>query len=82
MKAERHPLLLKYLRLRREWRGADPRSGRHRRLAQEVAQLERAFVDTGVTPFADTQPCEQVDHESEKSAASDDLRSLRIKRSC
>jgi hypothetical protein len=51
-------------------------------LAQEVAQLERAFVDTGVTPFADTQPCEQVDHESEKSAASDDLRSLRIKRTC
>jgi hypothetical protein len=57
---ERHPLLPKYLRLRREWQGADPRSGRHRRLAQELAQLERAFVDMGVTPFADTQPCEQV----------------------
>jgi hypothetical protein len=39
-------------------------------LAQELAQLECAFVDLGVTPFADTQPCEEVDHESEQSAAS------------
>ena len=56
-------MLSKYLRVRRDWQGADPESGLHRRLAQELAELERAFGDTGVTPFADTQPCEQVEQD-------------------
>ena len=59
-------LLSRYLRLRRDWQGADPGSGLHRRLAQELAELERAFGDTGVTPFADTQPFEQIDQHLEK----------------
>jgi|GraSoiStandDraft_4_1057263.scaffolds.fasta_scaffold1884428_2 hypothetical protein len=50
------PFLAKYLRLRREWLCADPVSGRHRRLAHELAQLERDFVVMGVRPFVDTQP--------------------------
>ena len=48
--------LAKYLRVRREWWCADPVSGRRRRLAHELAQLERDFVDMGVRPFVDTQP--------------------------
>jgi len=32
-------------------------------LAQELAELERAFGDRGVTPFADTQPFEQIDQD-------------------
>ena len=59
-------MLSKYLRLRRDWRSADPGSGLHRRLAQELAGLERAFGDRGVTPFADTQPWERVDQDFEK----------------
>src|SRR5436305_6074786 len=58
-------LLPKYLRLRREWKGADPASGHRQRLAQELAQLERAFVDMGVTPFADTQPWDPFERDSE-----------------
>jgi len=56
-------LLSKYLRLRRDWQGADPGSGLHQRLAKELAELERAFGDRGVTPFADTQPFEQIDQD-------------------
>ena len=59
-------LLSKYLRLRRDWQGADLGSGLHRRLAQELAELERAFGDTGATSFADTQPFEQIDQDLEK----------------
>ena len=59
-------LLSKYLRLRRDWQSADPGSGLHRRLAQDLAELERAFGDKGITPFADTQPWGQVDQDFEK----------------
>jgi hypothetical protein len=36
------------------------------RLAQDLAELERAFGDKGITPFADTQPWGQVDQDFEK----------------
>lgn len=52
------PLLAKYLRLRREWLGADPVSGLHHRLSDDIAQLELDFVAMGVSPFVDTQPYE------------------------
>jgi hypothetical protein len=51
------PFLAKYLRLRREWLCGDPASGRHQRLSHELAQLERDFAEMGVSPFVDTQPC-------------------------
>ena len=59
------PLIAKYLRLRREWLGADPVSGLHHRLAlvRSFAQFERDFVDMGVTPFFDTQPVEHVENQ-------------------
>ena len=55
------PLLAKYLRLRREWLGADPVSGWHQRLSHEMAQLELDFAEMGVSPFIDTQPFEHVE---------------------
>ena len=63
------PFLAKYLRLRREWLSADPVSGRHQRLSQELAQLERDFVDMGVGPFVDTQPYNY--YESQAAATGD-----------
>ena len=51
------PFIAKYLQLRREWLCSDPDSGLHQRLSHELAQLERDFVDLGVPPFVDTQPC-------------------------
>jgi len=56
------PLVAKYLRLRREWLGADPVSGLHHRLSHEIALLERDFVARDIPPFVDTQPLENVDH--------------------
>ena len=53
-------LIPKYLRVRREWQLVDAGSGHQQRLADEVAQLERTFIDMGVMHFADTQPSEYV----------------------
>jgi hypothetical protein len=61
-------LLPKYLRLRREWQLARPGSGHHQRLSDELAELERGFLETGVTLFADTQPCEYVERTLKESA--------------
>jgi len=58
------PLLAKYLRLRREWLGADPVSRLHHRLSHEIALLERDFVASDIRPFVDTQPFEHVDHQN------------------
>ena len=63
------PSLPKYLRLRREWLGADPVSGWHQRLSHELGQLERDFVDMGVSPFVDTQPYERAGDIVETNAA-------------
>jgi len=35
-------------------------------LTQELAEFERVFGDTGATPFADTQPFEQIDQDFEQ----------------
>ena len=56
------PLFAKYLRMRREWLEADPVSGWHLRLSNELGELEREFVDMGVSPFIDTQPLEDIEH--------------------
>jgi len=63
-------LLPKYLRLRREWQSVDPTSNHRQRLANELAQMERMFVDMRLMHFADTQPCEHVSAESDVCAAS------------
>jgi len=57
------PLLAKYLRLRREWLGADPVSGLHQRLSHELAALERDFVAMDVSPFIDTEPFEHMERQ-------------------
>jgi len=54
-------LIPKYLRVRREWQLVDAGSAHQRRLADELARLERTFMDMGVLHFADTQPSEHVD---------------------
>jgi len=55
-----HALIPQYLRVRREWQGADAGSGHQQRLAAELMRLERTFIDGQAVPFADTQPSEYV----------------------
>ena len=64
------PLLPKYLRLRRESQSAELAWNHRQRLARELAQLEGTFVEMGLMPFADTQPCEHFNLDAEISTAS------------
>ena len=53
-------LIPKYLRVRRDWQLVGAGSGHQQRLADELARLERTFMDMGMMHFADTQPSEYV----------------------
>ena len=62
-------LIPKYLRVRREWKLMDAGGGHQQRLADELARLERIFMDMGLMHFADTQPSEYLPGDANESAA-------------
>jgi len=62
-------LIPRYLRVRREWQLVDAGSGHQQRLADELARLERTFIDMGAMHFADTQPSDNVHGDPNESAA-------------